>query len=101
MPHGSGRAGRAIRVRLLAKPRDPQGEGSFRPSPVNGSISGSEAWRRSHPCGQDGAVRDLKLLIDPVQVDLDRALRDDEPPTDVLVGQPLRDQARNLVLPGR
>src|SRR5215210_7329218 len=55
--HGSLRAGRIIgfgysrRGGAIRK-----GEGSFRPSPVNGSISSSEAWRGSHPRGQDGAV---------------------------------------------
>src|SRR5690349_22258336 len=77
------------------------GERSLRPGPLTNSITDSEAWRGSHQSGKDSAVRDLKLLVHVVQVDLDRPLRNRELPTDALVRQPLRHQASNLVLPSR
>src|SRR5215213_1143040 len=54
-----------------------------------------------HQHGKRGPVRAPKLLVHVVQVDLDRALRNRELPTDVLVRQPLRNQTRNLILSGR
>src|SRR5215210_7529565 len=71
------------------------------------SVSTSGALRVPHQHGQGGPVhapnpvRTPKLLKRVVQVDLDRPLRELEQTRDVLVRQPLRNQASNLVLPGR
>ena len=65
------------------------------------SVSTSGALSVSHQHGKRRPVRTPKLLKRVVQVDLDRPLRKLEQARDVLVRQPLRNQASNLVLPGR
>ena len=45
-----------------------------------------------------GAVGDAKLPVNPVQVDLDGALREPEAPTDFLVGNTLREHQDYLAL---
>src|SRR3954468_16844195 len=65
------------------------------------SVSASGALSVSYQYGERGAVAAPQFLEGVVQVDLDRALRDGEPARDVLIRQPLRNQASNLVLPDR
>jgi hypothetical protein len=68
------------------------------PFSVMQSLRGGEAWERAGDRGS--AAGDIQLLVDIFHVGPHRSLADAEPSSDLGVGVPGRDQAKQVLLPG-